>query len=96
MKSGALFRFRLYVTGEAPNSALAQANLKAFCECYISGRYDIEVVDVLEDPRRWLTDAIYLTPTLVRLSPLPEVRIVGSLAATEPLLQALGIEPPGQ
>jgi circadian clock protein KaiB len=93
MKTGRIYCFRLYVTGEAPNSVLACANLRAFCARYLPERHEIEIVDVLEDRARCLADAVYMTPLLVKTSPPPELRIVGSLSDTRPLLQALGIEP---
>ena len=90
MISGA-FAFRLYVAGDAPNSLQAIANLTQLCETYLPDRYDIEIVDVLLDPKRALTEAIYMTPTLVTDSPYPGHRIVGTLSNTEPILQILGL-----
>lgn len=86
-----VFRFRLYVTGEAPNSLQAIANLTQLCETYLPGRYEIEIVDVLLDPKRALTEAIYMTPTLVTDASYPGHRIVGTLSQTEPILQILGL-----
>ena len=85
------FTFRLYVAGDAPNSLLAIANLTHLCETYIPDRYDIEIVDVLLEPKRALTEAIFMTPTLVTDSPHPGHRIVGTLSQTEPILQILGL-----
>lgn len=86
-----LFTFRLYVAGDAPNSLLAMANLAQLCETHLPDRYQIEIVDVLLDPKRALTEAIFLTPTLVTDSPYPGHRIVGTLSHTEPILQILGL-----
>lgn len=86
-----VFTFRLYVAGDAPNSLQAIANLTQLCETHLPGRYTIEIVDVLLDPGRALTEAIYLTPTLVCDSPYPGHRIVGTLSHTEPILQILGL-----
>jgi circadian clock protein KaiB len=85
------FRFRLYVAGEAPNSALAQANLFALCQAHLPGRHEIDVVDVFEEPERALADGIFMTPTLLKLSPSPPRRIVGTLHPTQPVLSALGL-----
>ena len=87
------FRFRLYVAGEAPNSAQAQANLLALCQAHLPGRHEIDVVDVLEEPERALADGIFMTPTLLKLSPSPSRRIIGTLHQTQPVLQALGLGP---
>ena len=89
--SSAAFTFRLYVAGAAPNSLLAIANLTQLCETHLPGRYEIEIVDVLLEPKRALTEAIFMTPTLVTDSPYPGHRIVGTLSQTEPILQILGL-----
>ena len=85
------FTFRLYVAGDAPNSLQAIANLTQLCETHLPDRYEIEIVDVLLDPKRALTEAIFMTPTLVSDSPYPGHRIVGTLSNTEPILQILGL-----
>ena len=86
------FKFRLYVAGDALNSAQAIANLAALCRAHLAGRYEIEVVDVFQEPKRALADGILMTPTLVKLGPSPVRRIVGTLSQTQPVLQALGLE----
>jgi circadian clock protein KaiB len=86
-----LFVFRLYVAGDAPNSLEAAANLGRLCETYLPGRYTIEIVDVLLDPKRALAESIFLTPMLVTDAPYPGHRIVGTLSYTEPILQILGL-----
>jgi len=86
-----VFAFRLYVAGDAPNSLQAIANLTRICETHLPGRHDIEIVDVLLDPKRALTEAVYMTPMLVTDSPYPGHRIVGTLSNTEPILQILGL-----
>lgn len=87
-------RFRLFVAGDAPNSARAVANLTALCRDHLPGRHEIEIVDVFLHPERALQDSIFLTPTLVRLTPRPGRRIVGSLSQTQSVLEALGLETP--
>lgn len=87
-----MYRFRLYVAGEAPNSLRARANLAAFCKRYLPERHEIEIVDVLRDPQRALAESIFMTPTLVTLEPTPLRRIVGSLGQSETLLFALGLD----
>lgn len=86
------FKFRLYVAGDAPNSLQARVNLTALCKTYLTDRHEIEVVDVFRHPRRALSDGIFLTPTLVKVAPLPGCRIVGTLSQTETVLLALGLE----
>jgi circadian clock protein KaiB len=92
MSRGSLFKFRLYVAGDALNSIQALANLGALCREYLPDRHEIEVVDVFREPQRALADGIFMTPTLVKLAPSPVRRIVGTLSQTQPVLQALGLE----
>ncbi len=91
MKKRARFKFRLYIAGDAPNSLRALANLRALCHQHLPERHEIEVVDVLLAPERALAEQVYLTPTLVRLSPGPNRKIVGSLSDITPVLEALGL-----
>lgn len=86
-----VFAFRLYVAGDAPNSLQAIANLTQLCDTHLPDRHTIEIVDVLLDPKRALTESILMTPTLVTESPYPGHRIVGTLSHTEPILQILGL-----
>lgn len=92
MSRRALFKFRLYVAGDAQNSTQAVANLNALCRTHLIGRHDIEVVDVFREPKRALADGIFMTPTLVKLAPSPARRIVGALSQAQPVLMALGLE----
>ncbi|MEA2491676.1 MAG: circadian clock protein KaiB [Acidobacteriota bacterium] len=91
--SAEIFSFRLYVAGKVPNSLQAIANLTALCEEHLPGRHVIEIVDVFLEPARALTESIFMTPTLVSLSPFPGRKIVGNLSQTEPILQILGLGP---
>ena len=93
MSSSDIFKFRLFIADETPNSALALANLKAICRTHLTGRYEIELVDVLQEPRRALAEEIFTTPMLVKLSPGPPARVFGTLGNTETMIHALGLEP---
>ena len=91
----AKFKFRLYVAGDAQNSAQAVANLTALCKAYLKDRHAIEVVNVFLEPKRALADGILMTPTLLKIAPSPAPRkIVGTLSQTLPVLQALGLHTP--
>ena len=93
MSRRARFKFRLYIADDAPNSAQAVGNLAALCRAHLSGRNEIEVVDVFREPKRALADGILMTPTLVKLAPSPAPkRIIGTLSQTLPVLQALGLQ----
>jgi circadian clock protein KaiB len=91
MKRPAHFKFRLYVAGEGPNSAEAVGNLSALCREHLPERHEIEIVDVVKQRGRALADGVMLTPLLVKLSPTPIRKIVGTLSPGESVLLALGI-----
>lgn len=85
------FKFRLFVAGDAPNSVQAVANLAAFCRDHLADRYEIEIVDVFREPERALAERIFMTPTMVALTPPPVRRIVGTLSQTRTVLLTLGL-----
>jgi circadian clock protein KaiB len=82
-------RLRLYVAGNAPNSVTAIANARAICTEHFSSGHEIEIVDLLEYPLRALADGIVVTPTLLRMSPLPIRRLIGNLGDAHQVLVAL-------
>jgi circadian clock protein KaiB len=84
---------RLYVAGQTPKSMTAFANLKKICEEYLEGRYQIQVVDLLESPQLASGDQILAIPTLVRRLPLPIRKIIGDLSNTERVLIGLDLVP---
>lgn len=88
---GEITLFRLYVADETVASLQAQSNLNAICMNYIRGQYEVELVDILNEPLRALSEGIIVTPTLVRLSPLPIRQIIGNLCDTQAVLQTLGL-----
>ena len=92
MSVAPVYKFRLYIAGDTPNSANALANLTALCNDQLPGRHEIEVVDVFRHPKRALADGILMTPTLVALTPPPVRRIVGTLSHTQTVLLTLGLE----
>ncbi len=90
-KENNLVKFRLYVTGDCPDSITAEFNLRILCIEYYKERHEIEIVDVMLNPDRALADGVLLTPLLVRVSPGPILKIAGSLSLFEPIRQALGL-----
>jgi circadian clock protein KaiB len=91
--SGEAWELRLYVTGRSPKSVRAIENLQRACEQHLDGRYHIELVDLLENPRLAADDQILAVPTLVRKLPPPIRKIVGDLSDTERLLVGLQLRP---
>jgi circadian clock protein KaiB len=88
-----LYRLRLYIAGQTPNSIAAIANLKNICEDKLRGRYRIEVVDLLEKPQLAKGDQIIAIPTLVRRLPPPVKKIIGNLSKTESVIVGLDLQP---
>jgi circadian clock protein KaiB len=91
MSRHAAFKFILFVAGDTENSALALANLSAFCRTRLPNRHEIEVVDVIRQPKRAMKEGIFMTPTLVKTSPSPVRIIVGTLSDTHTVLEVLGL-----
>lgn len=87
------WNLRLYVAGQTPKSLAAFANLKRICETHLHGRYHIEVVDLLQDPRLAEGDQIIAIPTLVRRLPEPMKKVIGDLSNEERTLVGLDLKP---
>jgi circadian clock protein KaiB len=92
MSDPSYFKFRLYVAGDGPNSMQAIANLKSLCREFLPDRHEIEMVDVLREPQRALDDQVLLTPMLLKISPAPIRKIIGTLSQPEVLRHALGLK----
>lgn len=88
------WQLRLYVAGQTPKSVTAFANLKRICEEHLAGEFEIEVIDLLENPRLAKDDQIVAIPTLVRKLPEPIRKIVGDLSDTERTLVGLQLRTP--
>ena len=85
----------LYVTDESPKCMRAIENLRRACEEHLAGHYEIEIVDLLENPRRAADDQILAVPTVVRRLPTPIRKLVGDLSDDNRLLLGLQLRPPG-
>jgi circadian clock protein KaiB len=82
---------RLYVAGQTPKCITAFANLKKICEEQLKGKYQIEVIDLMQNPQLSRDDQIIAIPTLVRKLPVPVRKIIGDLSNTERVLVGLDI-----
>jgi circadian clock protein KaiB len=87
-----VYKFRLFIAAGTLNSVQAASNLYALCKAHLAGRHEIEVIDVFKDPKRALADGIRMTPTLVKLAPGLERRIIGSLTDTDRVMQTLELD----
>jgi len=88
------YQLRLFVTGATPRSLRAIRNIRAICEEYLPGRYDLEAIDIYQHPERVEADQIIATPMLVKQWPLPIRRLIGDLSDTQSVLLGLDIADP--
>ena len=89
------WQLKLYVAGTTARSAAALENLKRLCETHLAGRYSIEVIDLLVNPKLAAGDQILAVPTLVRKFPEPLRKIIGDLSNEERVLVGLDVKPAG-
>src|SRR5580692_10481435 len=85
------YRLRLFVTGMTPRSTEAIARIKAICEEYLGGRYELEVIDIYQQPTVARNEQIIATPTLIKKLPLPLRRLVGDLSDKRRVLVGLNL-----
>jgi circadian clock protein KaiB len=85
----------LYVAGTSPKSVLALSNLKKICQDHIREGYELEVVDLTEDPSQAVGYQIQALPTLVRKHPQPVKKVVGDLSNVQEVLVEIGLRPVG-
>ena len=88
---GGRYVLRLYVTGMTSRSSRAVSNLKAICEEYLEGRYDLEVIDIYQQPVLTKGEQIIAAPTLIKKLPLPMRRIIGDMSNRERVLLGLDL-----
>lgn len=81
--------FRLYITGASPNSSRAITNLKIFLETHMTAQYELEIIDVYQQPQIAKSVDIIALPMLIREHPLPRMRLIGDLSSTEKLSRVL-------
>jgi circadian clock protein KaiB len=86
---------RLYLAGMSPRSIEAFASVKNICEKYLPGRYDLEVIDIYQNPAVAKDDEIIASPTLVKRMPFPLRRLIGDLAREDRVLAGLDLKKTG-
>jgi circadian clock protein KaiB len=82
---------RLIVTGATPNSSRAISNLKEICETYLKGKYELEIIDVNQQPLIAESEQIIALPLLIKKSPLPQKRLIGDMSDIEKVLRWLSL-----
>lgn len=91
----ARYKLCLFVTGSTPRSTRAIENMHKICDENLHGQYDLEIVDVYENPEATKKLQIIATPTLVKILPEPLRRIIGDLSDKERVLAGLNLAPIG-
>ncbi|MCR8561713.1 circadian clock KaiB family protein [Mucilaginibacter sp. BJC16-A38] len=86
-----IYRLRLFVTGATPNSTRAISNIKEFCETYLKDRYELEIIDVYQQRLIAEKEQIIALPMLVKVSPLPQRRLIGDMSDTEKVKRGLNL-----
>lgn len=87
------YLLRLYITGMTPMSTRAIANVKDLCKKYLAGRYELDVIDIYQQPRLARGEQIIAIPTLIKKLPLPLRRLIGDMSDTERFLVGIDLKP---
>lgn len=87
------FILKLYVTGKTPRAETAISNLRRICDEELGGEYELQIIDVLDDPDAAEGDKVLATPTLIKQLPPPLRRIIGDLSNKEKVLLGLHVNP---
>ena len=87
----ALYVLRLYVTGTTPHSTRAIVNIRKICEEHLKGRYELEIVDIAQNPVLAEAEQVIAVPTLIKKLPLPLRRFIGDMSHTEKILLGLDL-----
>ncbi len=87
-----VYVLRLYITGTTPKSLSAISNIKKICEEHLQGRYDLEVVDIYQQPSLAAGEQIIAVPTLIKKLPLPLRKLIGDMSNAEHILLGLDLK----
>lgn len=87
--AGDRYVLQLFIAGILPNSSRAVVNINAICEAHLKGRYDLEIVDIYQQPALARSEDIVAVPVLIKKSPRPEGRLIGDLSNVEEVLKGL-------
>ncbi|WP_374951472.1 circadian clock KaiB family protein [Mucilaginibacter sp.] len=87
----AVYHLRLFIIGASPNSIRAVENLKAICEQYLAGRYELEIIDIHQQKELAEHENVVALPLLIKRTPSPERRLIGDMSDTQKVLKGLGL-----
>ena len=85
------YNMKLFITGASPNSGRAIANLKIICDKYLTAGYELEIIDVYQQPIKAISEQVIGLPMLIKYFPLPIKRLFGDLSDTAKVLKGLGL-----
>jgi circadian clock protein KaiB len=91
----AKYVLRLYVTGMTPKSTRTIANVQKLCEQHLTGRYELDVIDIYQQLKLAKGEQIIATPTLIKKLPLPIRKLIGDMSDTQRFLVGIGLKPEG-
>ena len=86
-----VYLLKLYITGASPNSAKAVNNIKNICEKYLKNRYELEIIDIYQQPLLATSEQIIALPLLIKSSPLPAKRLIGNMSDMQRVLKSLDL-----
>jgi circadian clock protein KaiB len=92
LNGGQHYKLRLFITGASPNSSRAISNLKALCEDCLKDRYELEIIDVYQQPVIAEQEQIIALPMLLKVSPNPVRRMIGDMSDTDKVMIGLGLK----
>ena len=85
------YTLKLFIIDDQPNSVRAVVNIKTICEKYLKGQYELDIIDLYQQPALALSEDIIAVPVLIKKFPLPEIRLIGDLSDTESVLEGLSL-----
>ena len=91
LSSDDIYRLRLFVTGATPNSTRAISNLTEFCETYLKGKYELDIIDVYQQPLIAESEQLIALPMLIKITPSPQRRLIGDMSDTDKVLRGLNL-----
>ena len=86
-----VYKLRLFIAGASPNSNRAIGNIRSFCERYLKDRYQLEIIDVYQQPEVAKQDQVIALPLLIKSSPLPIKRLIGDMSDTAKVMKGLDV-----
>jgi circadian clock protein KaiB len=87
-----VYNLRLLIAGASPNSLRAISNMRSFCEEYLKGRYQLEIIDVYQQPQIATKDQVIALPLLIKSSPLPLKRLIGDMSDKAKVMKGLDLD----